>query len=94
MLICPNCRLPALVFGNHNCGRLSILKDSRRNCSETDSRIFEFFTSDTSEFFSDGPRTSGNVRPAWQTFVRFLDGLSTAVPNGATIFVLAAVSGG
>jgi sulfur-carrier protein len=26
--------------------------------------------------------------------VRFLDGLSTAVPNGATIFVLAAVSGG
>lgn len=25
--------------------------------------------------------------------VRFLDGLSTAVPNGATIFVLAAVSG-
>ena len=26
--------------------------------------------------------------------VRFLDGLGTAVPNGATIFVLAAVSGG
>ena len=26
--------------------------------------------------------------------VRFLNGLSTAVPNGATIFVLAAVSGG
>jgi molybdopterin synthase sulfur carrier subunit len=26
--------------------------------------------------------------------VRFLDGLKTAVPNGATIFVLAAVSGG
>ena len=26
--------------------------------------------------------------------VRFLDGLSTPVPNGATIFVLAAVSGG
>ena len=26
--------------------------------------------------------------------VRFLDGLSTTVPNGATIFVLAAVSGG
>jgi molybdopterin synthase sulfur carrier subunit len=26
--------------------------------------------------------------------VRFLDGLRTAVPNGATIFVLAAVSGG
>jgi molybdopterin converting factor small subunit len=26
--------------------------------------------------------------------VRFLDGLSTAVPSGATIFVLAAVSGG
>jgi sulfur-carrier protein len=26
--------------------------------------------------------------------VRFLDGLSTLVPNGATIFVLAAVSGG
>lgn len=26
--------------------------------------------------------------------VRFLEGLSTAVPNGATIFVLAAVSGG
>ena len=26
--------------------------------------------------------------------VRFLDGLKTPVPNGATIFVLAAVSGG
>jgi molybdopterin converting factor small subunit len=26
--------------------------------------------------------------------VRFLEGLSTTVPNGATIFVLAAVSGG
>jgi molybdopterin converting factor small subunit len=26
--------------------------------------------------------------------VRFLDGLATVVPNGATIFVLAAVSGG
>ncbi|MDQ6769446.1 MAG: MoaD/ThiS family protein [Gemmatimonadota bacterium] len=26
--------------------------------------------------------------------VRFLDGLTTPVPNGATIFVLAAVSGG
>jgi len=26
--------------------------------------------------------------------VRFLDGLNTTVPNGATIFVLAAVSGG
>ncbi len=26
--------------------------------------------------------------------VRFLDGLNTVVPNGATIFVLAAVSGG
>ena len=26
--------------------------------------------------------------------IRFLDGLTTPVPNGATIFVLAAVSGG
>jgi molybdopterin converting factor small subunit len=26
--------------------------------------------------------------------IRFLDGLATPVPNGATIFVLAAVSGG
>jgi sulfur-carrier protein len=26
--------------------------------------------------------------------IRFLDGLTTSVPNGATIFVLAAVSGG
>ena len=41
----------------------------------------------------------GNVRRHVNLFVngeniRFLDGLSTAVPNGATIFVLAAVSGG
>jgi molybdopterin synthase sulfur carrier subunit len=41
----------------------------------------------------------GNVRRHVNLFVngenvRFLDGLSTAVPSGATIFVLAAVSGG
>src|SRR6185369_14328669 len=48
---------PTVEFGSPNCGWLSPLKNSDRNCSSFDSPILNFFAKEKSRLKSDGARS-------------------------------------